>query len=97
MDYLEHLKQLYILSLEWEVDGVSVWSGNGFYINFIQPHSGTDWLYCIRADFPETLDRWSVCLFEESFDTVDSFNSVLVKLNNFIQSKAEIVAEELDG
>jgi hypothetical protein len=90
MNYIEFLKQTYVLELEWELDGVSVWKGSykgyTFLLNFIFPHEGTDWKWVIRADYPETMDRWANCLFEEEFDQAD-FYGVVDRLNDFILSE----------
>jgi len=64
-------------------------------INFIEPHSGTKWKYCLRADFPETFDRWSVALFEEDFK-IDEFEKVVKKLEDFVNDKDNIVKEEME-
>jgi hypothetical protein len=81
------------LKLVWEVDGVSVWRNDELNIQFINPHSGTKFKYCLRADFPETLDRWSVCLFEEDFEE-NEFDSTFDKLKDFVKNKNKIIKEE---
>ena len=49
----------------------------------------------MRADFPETFDRWSVSLFEELFE-INEFDKVVRKLEEFIGDKDNIVKEEME-
>lgn len=94
MDMVNILKERYNFTNITEIDGAYYMSNDEFYISFIDPHSGTDFLYCLRADFPQTFDRWSSSLFEELFDAKD-FDAVVKELHEFYENREEIIKEEL--
>jgi len=77
-----------------DVDGTYVYNNENLLINFIEPHSDTHWKYCLRADFPETFDRWSVALFEEDYE-IDEFDEVVGKLKEFVSDKENIIKREM--
>jgi len=93
---LNKLIQQFNLQLVWEIDGAYVYNNENLLINFIELHSGTDWKYCLRADFPETFDRWSVALFEELFE-INEFDEIVRKLEEFVNDKDDIVKEEMES
>jgi len=92
---LNKLIQQFNLQLVWEIDGAYVYNNENLLVNFIEPHSGTDWKYCLRADFPETFDRWSIALFDELFE-INEFDEIVRKLEEFIGDKNNIVKEETE-
>ena len=59
----ELVKQLN-LTLNWEMDGVYAFENDDLYVQFINPHEGTNFEYVIRAEFKEDFDRWSNCVYE---------------------------------
>jgi len=90
-NYIKEFKEKH----DWCVDDVYACKNNTLLIQFIYPHSGTDYKYCLRADFPETFDRWSVCLFEELFNH-DEFNEVVRKLDEFVRDRDNIIKKEME-
>lgn len=94
IDMVNTIKEKYNFTNIEEIDGAYYFSNDDFYISFIDPHSGTDYLYCLRADFPKTFDRWSNSLFEELFDEKD-FDTVVNELHEFYENREEIIKEEL--
>ncbi|WP_440110230.1 hypothetical protein [Paenibacillus sp. QZ-Y1] len=93
MDYIKLLSSKYNLILSWSRHGVTVLESDELYIQLIEPHHGTDFQYCLRAEFPETMDRWSVALFEEYFINDGGFKQVLEVLDVFINDKIIFVNE----
>ena len=71
------------------------YNGHSNMISLIAPHSGTNYKWMLRADYDETFDRWSVCLFEEYFSNSEEFKEVLKKLYEFIDNRKENIKEEL--
>lgn len=94
LDMVNTIKETYNFKDIEEIDGAYYFSNNDFYISLIDPHSGTDYLYCLRADFPQTFDRWSSSLFEELFDVKD-FDTVIHEIHEFYENREEIIKEEL--
>ena len=91
---LNKIMQEFNLKHDWCSDyDVYVCKNDNLLIQFINPHNGTDWKYCLRADFPETLDRWGVCLFEKSFE-YNELDIVIGKLKKFLNDKESIVKKQ---
>ena len=91
---LNKLIQQFNLQLVWEIDGAYVYNNENLLINFIELHSGTDWKYCLRADFPETFDRWSVALFDEDFK-IDEFGVATKTIKGGEEELVEFVADKV--
>ncbi|WP_063563006.1 hypothetical protein [Paenibacillus sp. O199] len=95
MDYLKILSYKYDMAEDWSRNGVTVLKSSDLYIQLIEPYHRTGFQYCLKADFPETFDRWSVTLLEEEFVNDGGFLQVLEALDTFIKDKINIVKEEL--
>ncbi|PIH59129.1 hypothetical protein [Paenibacillus sp. LK1] len=95
MDYIKLLSSKYNLILSWSRYGVTVLEGDELHIQLIEPHHRTDFQYCMRAEFPETFDRWGVALFEEEFLNDGGFLQAIEALDTFISDKINIVKEKL--
>lgn len=80
---LEKLILEFNLFEEWKIDEVRTYTGCRILVQFIEPHEGTDWKYCIRAEHSEEFDRWSVVQFEEFFESDDGFELVFELLKQF--------------
>lgn len=77
-----------------EFEGTHLLSNQILKVMLIEPHEGTDYKFILRADYPETFDRWSVCLYEESFIAED-FSLVLEDFCDFVENREENIEEEL--
>ncbi|MFE6075717.1 hypothetical protein ACFVQB_14690 [Paenibacillus sp. NPDC057886] len=95
MDYLKILSSKYDMIEEWTRHGVTVLKSSDLYIQLIEPHHGTGFQYCLRAEFPETFDRWSVALLEEEFVNDGGFLQVLAAIDTFIKDKIIITNDVL--
>ena len=92
---IDRIATEYNLELSWSVDDhVFVCSNKDLYIQFIKPHDGNDRKYCLRADFPETFDRWGVCLYEDIFEESE-FENTLKSLDEFVKSKDSLVTNNV--
>lgn len=97
---------VHVISEEFGIKDYEHFEGNHYMdddiikIVLVEPHSGTDDKYMLRADFPETFERWSVCLFEEFFEkdehkNDDEFKKVIGELKEFLNEKKKYLEEEL--
>lgn len=93
MDYLKILSLKYDMVEDWSRHGVTVLKSSDLYIQLIDPYDRTGFQYCLRADFPETFDRWNSALFEEEFVNDGGFLQVLEALDIFIKDKINIINE----
>ena len=83
----ELVKQLN-LRLNWEIDEVYAFENDDLYVQFINPHEGTDFEYVIRAEFKEDFDRWSDCVYE-------TYSTALEKdLSEIISDLKEMIKEK---
>lgn len=83
----ELVKQLN-LTLNWEMDGVYAFENDDLYVQFINPHEGTDFEYVIRAEFKEDFDRWSNCEYETySTDLEKDLSEIISDLKEMIEEK----------
>ena len=83
----ELVKQLN-LTLNWEMDGVYAFENDDLYVQFINPHEGTDFEYVIRAEFKEDFDRWSNCVYETySTDLEKDLSEIISDLKEMIEEK----------
>ena len=85
----ELVKQLN-LTLNWEMDGVYAFENDDLYVQFINPHEGTDFEYVIRAEFKEDFDRWSNCSYEVySTDLEKDLSEIISDLKEMIEEKEQ--------
>ena len=85
----ELVKQLN-LRLNWEMDGVYAFENDDLYVQFINPHEGTDFEYVIRAEFKEDFDRWSNCVYETySTDLEKDLSEIISDLKEMIKEKEQ--------
>ncbi len=85
----ELIKQLN-LRLNWEMDGVYAFENDDLYVQFINPHEGTDFEYVIRAEFKEDFDRWSNCVYETySTDLEKDLSEIISDLKEMIKEKEQ--------
>ena len=85
----ELVKQLN-LRLNWEIDEVYAFENDDLYVQFINPHEGTDFEYVIRAEFKEDFDRWSNCVYETySTDLEKDLSEIISDLKEMIEEKEQ--------
>ena len=85
----ELVKQLN-LTLNWEMDGVYAFENDDLYVQFINPHKGTDFEYVIRAEYKEDFDRWSNCVYETySTDLEKDLSEIISELKEMIEEKEQ--------
>ena len=85
----ELVKQLN-LRLNWEMDEVYAFENDDLYVQFINPHEGTDFEYVIRAEFKEDFDRWSNCVYETySTDLEKDLSEIISELKEMIEEKEQ--------
>ena len=85
----ELVKQLN-LTLNWEMDGVYAFENDDLYVQFINPHEGTDFEYVIRAEYKEDFDRWSNCEYETySTDLEKDLSEIISELKEMIEEKEQ--------
>lgn len=93
---LNRLKELNF-NLETQHDDSHWYFKNGdTRLSLVSPHEGTEFRWMLRADFIQTLDRWSVCLFEEFFSDKNEYEEVEELLKEFICNKDIIIKEYYD-
>ena len=85
----ELVKQLN-LRLNWEMDEVYAFENDDLYVQFINPHEGTDFEYVIRAEFKEDFDRWSNCVYETySTDLEKDLSEIISDLKEMMAEKEQ--------
>ena len=85
----ELVKQLN-LTLNWEMDGVYAFENDDLYVQFINPHEGTDFEYVIRAEYKEDFDKWSNCVYETySTDLEKDLSEIISDLKEMIEEKEQ--------
>ena len=85
----ELVKQLN-LTLNWEMDGVYAFENDDLYVQFINPHEGTDFEYVIRAEYKEDFDKWSNCEYETySTDLEKDLSEIISELKEMIEEKEQ--------
>lgn len=77
---IDKLKTELNLEDSWDIDGVHVFENNIMYVQYIEPHSGTDFRNMIRAEYIITFDRWSVSRYEETFVTKAGLDEIIDQL-----------------
>ena len=87
---MEELVKQLNLKLNWEMDGVYAFENNDLYVQFINPHEGTDFEYVIRAEYKEDFDRWSNCVYETySTDLEKDLSEIISDLKEMIEEKEQ--------
>ena len=87
---MEELVKQLNLKLNWEMDGVYAFENNDLYVQFINPHEGTDFEYVIRAEYKEDFDRWSNCVYETySTDLEKDLSEIISELKEMIKEKEQ--------
>ena len=85
----ELVKQLN-LTLNWEMDGVYAFENDDLYVQFINPHEGTDFEYVIRAEYKEDFDKWGNCEYETySTDLEKDLSEIISDLKEMIKEKEQ--------
>ena len=85
----ELVKQLN-LTLNWEMDGVYAFENDDLYVQFINPHEGTNFEYVIRDEYKEDFDRWSNCVYETySTDLEKHLSEIISDLKEMIEEKEQ--------
>ena len=87
---MEELVKQLNLRLNWEMDEVYAFENDDLYVQFINPHEGTDFEYVIRAEFKEDFDRWSNCVYETySTDLEKDLSEIISDLKEMIKEKEQ--------
>ena len=87
---MEELVKQLNLELNWEMDEVYAFENDDLYVQFINPHEGTDFEYVIRAEFKEDFDRWSNCVYETySTDLEKDLSEIISDLKEMIEEKEQ--------
>ena len=87
---MEELVKQLNLRLNWEMDGVYAFENDDLYVQFINPHEGTNFEYVIRAEYKEDFDRWSNCEYETySTDLEKDLSEIISDLKEMIKEKEQ--------
>ena len=87
---MEELVKQLNLRLNWGTDGVYAFENDDLYVQFINPHEGTDFEYVIRAEYKEDFDRWSNCSYEVySTDLEKDLSEIISELKEMIKEKEQ--------
>ena len=87
---MEELVKQLNLRLNWEIDEVYAFENDDLYVQFINPHEGTDFEYVIRAEYKEDFDRWSNCVYETySTDLEKDLSEIISDLKEMIKEKEQ--------
>ena len=87
---MEELVKQLNLTLNWEIDEVYAFENDDLYVQFINPHEGTDFEYVIRAEYKEDFDRWSNCEYETySTDLEKDLSEIISELKEMIKEKEQ--------
>ena len=87
---MEELVKQLNLRLNWEMDGVYAFENDDLYVQFINPHEGTDFEYVIRAEVKEDFDRWSNCVYETySTDLEKDLSEIISDLKEMMAEKEQ--------
>lgn len=79
------------LKLDWEMDGVYVFNNDTLYVQFINPHEGTDFQYVIRAEYKEDFDKWGNCSYEAYISDLEKdLNLIISELKEMIEEKSKV-------
>jgi hypothetical protein len=87
------LNQVYDIK---EVPGVHTFQkvlvSPSFMVDLTPPTDGTEGVYKIRADFPDTFTSWGNALFQDTFTEVDAM-ATLYSLLKFFTNRYEIIKQ----
>lgn len=87
---MEELVKQLNLRLNWGIDEVYAFENDDLYVQFINPHEGTDFEYVIRAEFKEDFDRWSNCVYETySTDLEKNLSEIISDLKEMMAEKEQ--------
>ena len=87
---MEELVKQLNLRLNWEMDGVYAFENDDLYVQFINPHEGTDFEYVIRAEYKEDFDKWGNCEYETySTDLEKDLSEIISDLKEMIKEKEQ--------
>ena len=87
---MEELVKQLNLRLNWEMGEVYAFENDDLYVQFINPHEGTDFEYVIRAEFKEDFDRWSNCVYETySTDLEKDLSEIISDLKEMMAEKEQ--------
>ena len=87
---MEELVKQLNLRLNWEMDGVYAFENDDLYVQFINPHEGTDFEYVIRAEYKEDFDKWSNCVYETySTDLEKDLSEIISDLKEMMAEKEQ--------
>ena len=87
---MEELVKQLNLRLNWEMDGVYTFENDDLYVQFINPHKGTDFEYVIRAEYKEDFDKWGNCEYETySTDLEKDLSEIISDLKEMIKEKEQ--------
>ena len=85
---MEELVKQLNLRLNWEMDGVYAFENDDLYVQFINPHEGTNFEYVIRAEYKEGFDKWGNCSYEVySTDLEKDLSEIISELKEMIEEK----------
>ena len=85
------------LKLDWELDGIYVFSNDILVVQFVYPHEGTEFKYMIRAEYKENFDKWGNCFYDELFtDLEKELDLIILDLKKMITKKDNILIKSLD-
>lgn len=80
------------LKQNWGMDGIYAFSNDLMYVQFIEPHEGTDFKYMIRADYKLSFNKWGNCFYEVVFlDLEKDLNLILLDFKKMINEKEKIL------
>ena len=87
---MEELVKQLNLRLNWEMDEVYAFENDDLYVQFINPHEGTDFEYVIGAEFKEDFDKWGNCSYETySTDLEKDLSEIISELKEMIEEKEQ--------
>ncbi|MEG1310501.1 MAG: hypothetical protein RR942_06440 [Romboutsia sp.] len=66
------------------------------YVSVVMPHAGNNFKLLIRADYKETFDRWSNCLYEVWVDNNGDLKAIIDDVNNLVKHKDSLLVKSYD-
>lgn len=80
------------LKKDWELDGVYAFSNELLFVQFIEPHEGTDFKYMVRADYKLSFNKWGNCFYEVVFLNLEKdLNLIILDIKKMINEKDKIL------
>ena len=87
---MEELVKQLNLKLNWEMGEVYAFENDDLYVQFINPHEGTNFEYVIRAEYKEDFDKWGNCEYETySTDLEKDLSEIISELKEMIEEKEQ--------